>query len=53
MRENRPYGSEGGGTGNQPVLPTPIKERRLLHPETEEPFLPLVGRTLRAVGRIG
>ncbi len=24
MRENRMYGSEGGGTGIQPVLPTPI-----------------------------
>ncbi len=25
MRENRPYGSEGGGTG-QPALPTPIEK---------------------------
>lgn len=24
MREIRTYGSEGGGTGDQPVLPTPI-----------------------------
>ncbi len=24
MRENRPYGSEGGGAG-KPALPTPIK----------------------------
>lgn len=28
MREIRPSGSEGGGTGNQPVLPTPIARRR-------------------------
>ena len=24
MRENRTSGSEGGGPGNEPVLPTPI-----------------------------
>ena len=28
MRENRQSGSEGGGAGNEPALPTPIDNQK-------------------------